>query len=176
MSFNLVVSTGRGVEGRCIAELKDVASMLSTNIRTFFTGFDSLLLAKVSMDPVEFTGKLRELVVNGTYVPRYILKVVPIQEVVKTDIDEVVSKAVAMGRSMIGEGETYKIEVRKRGVLFDRMDIINRIAPQIPRKVDLEHPAKIIQIEMFPSRTGIGVIREDDIFSLLKVTVSRQGQ
>jgi tRNA acetyltransferase TAN1 len=44
------------------------------------------------------------------------------------------------------------------------------------RRVKLENPDKVIQVEVFPSKTGISVIRESDIFSLLKVTVgSRQG-
>lgn len=175
MSFNLVISTGRGVEGKCIAELRRISELLSININTFFTGFDGLLTGRVSMDPVEFTHRLKDLVVNGTFVPRYVLKVVPVQEVVKTDINEIVSKVVQMGNSMIGEGETYKIEVRRRGVSFDRMAIIDKAAPQIMRKVKLENPDKIIQVEVFPSKTGIAVIRESDIFSLLKVTVGGQG-
>jgi len=176
MSFNLVISTGRGVEGKCIAELKRVGELLSVDVRTFFTGFDGLLTGRVSMDPVEFSNKLREMVANGVFIPRFILKVVPIQEVVRTDVDEVVSKVVQMGNSMIAENETYKIEVRRRGVLFDRMAIIDRAAPQIMRRVKLENPDKVIQVEVFPSKTGISVIRESDIFSLLKVTVGgRQG-
>jgi tRNA acetyltransferase TAN1 len=56
------------------------------------------------------------------------------------------------------------------------MAIIDKAAPQIMRKVKLENPDKVIQVEVFPSKTGISVIRESDIFSLLKVTVgSRQG-
>ena len=174
MSFNLVISTGRGVEGKCIAELRRVGELLSVNVRTFFTGFDGLLTGRVDMDPVGFSNSLRELVTSNAFVPRFILKVVPVQEVVKTDVNEIVSKAIQMGNSMINEDETYKIEVRRRGVLFDRMAIIDKAAPQILRKVKLENPDKVIQIEVFPSKTGIAVIREDDIFSLLKVTVSGQ--
>lgn len=173
MSFNLVVSTGRGVEGKCIYELKRVGEILNVDIKASFTGFDGLLTATVSSDPVEFTGRLRELVTKGEFVPRFILKVVPIHEVVKTDLEEIVEHAVNLALAKINEGETYKVEVRKRGVDLSRMEIIDKIASKIPRKVKLEHPDKIIQLEVFPTKTGIGVIRESDIFSLLKLTVMR---
>jgi len=68
----------------------------------------------------------------------------------------------------IGENESFKIEIRKRGVDIRRAHIIDAIAPKVGRKVNLDSPNKIINIEVFPSETGISILTNDDVFSLLK--------
>ncbi len=171
--FNLVISTGRRREGLCIQELRYVCDLLGVELSdTWFTGFDGLITAKVEYDPVEFCKRLKDLVISQQYVPRFILKVVPIQEVVITDLEKIKEKAVELAHEKIREDETYRIEVRKRGVQYHRMEIIDYIARQIKRKVKLDNPDKILLIDMFPSKTGISVIKEDDIFSLLKISLS----
>ncbi len=171
--FNLVISTGRRREGLCIQELRYVCDLLGIElVDTWFTGFDGLVTAKVNYDPVEFCKKLKELVTSQQYIPRFILKIVPIQEVVITDLEKIKEKAVELAHEKIQENETYRIEVRKRGVQYHRMEIIDYIAKSIKRKVRLDNPDKILLLDIFPSRTGISVIREDDIFSLLKISLS----
>jgi tRNA acetyltransferase TAN1 len=56
------------------------------------------------------------------------------------------------------------------------MEIINSIASRISNKVRLENPDKVIQVEVFPTRTGVSVIREDDVFSLMKLNVKSNAQ
>lgn len=176
MDFNLVVSTGRRLEGRCADELRYIGDLVGIRVaQTSFTGFDGLITGYVDGDPVDFVKRLKELVGSGRYVPRFVLKVVPIMRTVKTNIDEISKAAVDLASRYLGPGETYKVEVRKRGgVDLDRMDVIDSIASKISNKVRLENPDKVIQVEIFPSRTGISVIREDDIFSLMKINVNTQ--
>ncbi|MFB6469726.1 MAG: THUMP domain-containing protein [Vulcanisaeta sp. AZ3] len=173
MDFNLVISTGRRLEGRAADEIRYIGDMIGMRIaQTSFTGFDGLITGYVDGDPVEFTRRVKELVVSGRYVPRFVLKVVPIMRTVRTDLDAIAKAAVDLAGRYLGAGETYKVEVRKRGVDLDRMDIIDSIASRISNKVRLENPDKVIQVEVFPSTTGVSVIREDDIFSLMKINVS----
>ncbi|GAB6945907.1 THUMP domain-containing protein [Vulcanisaeta sp. JCM 16161] len=175
VDFNLVVSTGRRLEGRCADELRYIGDLVGMRIaQTSFTGFDGLITGYVDGDPVEFTRKLKELVSSGRYVPRFVLKVVPVMRTVKTNIEEISKAAVELASRYLGPNETYKVEVRKRGVDLDRMEIIDSIASKISNKVRLENPDKVIQVEVFPSRTGISVIKEDDIFSLMKISVNTQ--
>ena len=169
--FNLVVSTGRRKEGLCVEELRYVADLVGYTIEnTWYTGFDGLVTAKVNGDPIEFCRKVKELVLSQQYIPRFILKIVPILKVVNTDLKEIKENAVELAHNMIKDNETYRIDVRKRGVQFHRMDVIEPIAKQIRRKVRLENPDKILHIEIFPSKTGLAVFREEDVFSLLKIT------
>ncbi len=173
--FNLVVSTGRRKEGLCVEELRYVADLVGYTIEnTWYTGFDGLVTAKVNGDPIEFCRKVKELVLSQQYIPRFILKIVPILKVVNTDLKEIKENAVELAHNMIKDNETYRIDVRKRGVQFHRMDVIEPIAKQIRRKVRLENPDKILHIEIFPSKTGLAVFREEDVFSLLKITTFTQ--
>ncbi len=173
--FNLVISTGRRKEGICVEELRYIADLLGYRVEnTWYTGFDGLVTAKIDGDPVEFCRKVRELVMSQQYIPRFVLKIVPILRVVNTDLEEITTSAVQLAHELIAENETYRIDVRKRGVQFHRMDIIEPIARQIRRKVKLENPDKILHIEIFPSKTGIAVFREDDVFSLLRITTFTQ--
>jgi len=67
--FNLVVSTGRRREGLCIEELKRVGDIIGmTIVNTWFTGFDGLITAYVDGNPIEFTNKLKELVLEQRYI------------------------------------------------------------------------------------------------------------
>lgn len=156
VDFNLVVSTGRRLEGRCADELKYVGDLVGMMIaQTSFTGFDGLITGYVDGDPVEFTRRLKELVSSGRYVPRFVLKVVPIMRTVKTDIEEISKAAIELASRYLSPNETYKVEVRKRGgVDLDRMDVINSIASKISNKVKLENPDKVIQVEIF--HRGLG--------------------
>ncbi len=171
--YNLVVSTGRRREGLCMDELRRVGDYLGVKVvNTWFTGFDGLVVAQVDVNPIEFTNKLKELVLSRRYIPRFILKVVPILRVVDTEFEIIVEEAVKLGNELISRDETYRIDVRKRGVYaekFNRMYIIDAIASKIDRKVRLENPDKILHLDIFPSRTGISVFRESDVFSLLKL-------
>lgn len=168
MSFNLVASTGWRKERRCIEEIYHVAALIDCKVEgAWFTGFDGLVTARTSCNPVDFVRGVRELTSSRQYVPRFILKLVPIELVVKTDVELVGERASSLALEKIKETETYKVEVRKRGVLLDRESIIDIVASRIPRKVNLSSPDWIVWIEVFPTRTGISVIKKEDVFSLL---------
>ncbi|WP_053240266.1 THUMP domain-containing protein [Pyrobaculum islandicum] len=169
MSWNLVVATGWRQERLCLEELYRVGDIVGRRVEeVWFTGFDGLLTAKVEGDPVEFVKMLIDVVKSGYYIPRYILRVTPIMTVVKTDLDEIQKAVGELAERYIAPQESFKIELKKRGVKFDRMSVIEYVARAVNRRVDLTKPDKVVWIEMFPSRTGISVIREDETFSLMR--------
>ena len=65
--------------------------------------------------------------------------------------------------------DTYRITVEKRHSEISTSEIINEIADKIQNKVSLEKFDWIIQIEILGKRTGITIIKEDDILSTQKV-------
>lgn len=167
--YNLVVATGWRQERLCIEELYRIGDTLGRRVEdVWFTGFDGLLTAKVEGDPVEFVKLLKEAVASSYYIPRYVLRATPIMVVVKTDLDEIQRAVGELAERYIGRDESFKIELKKRGVKFDRASVIEYVAKAVNRKVNLTRPDKIIWIEMFPSTTGVSVIREDDNFSLMR--------
>ncbi|MFN3803871.1 MAG: THUMP domain-containing protein [Pyrobaculum sp.] len=169
MSWNLVVATGWRQERLCIEELYRIGDMLARRVEeVWFTGFDGLLTARVGGDPVEFVKLLSDMVQNSYYIPRYVLRATPIMAVVRTDLDEIQKAVGELAGRHISEGESFKIELKKRGVKYDRVAVIEYVAKAVDRRVDLTHPDKIVWIEMFPSKTGISVIREGENFSLMR--------
>jgi len=169
MSWNLVVATGWRLERLCMEELYRIGDIVGRKVEeVWFTGFDGLLTAKVEGDPVEFVKMLIDVVNSGYYIPRFVLRATPIMAVVKTDLDEIQRAIGELAGRLIAPEETFKIELKKRGVKFDRVSIIEYVAKAVNRKVDLTKPDKVVWIEMFPSRTGVSVIRESENFSLMR--------
>jgi len=93
--------------------------------------------------------------------------------VVKTNLDEVQRAVGELAERLIEPHETFKIELKKRGVKFDRLSVIEYVAKAVSRKVYLTKPDKVVWIEMFPSRTGVSVIRESENFSLMRARSAR---
>ncbi|MEM1598667.1 MAG: THUMP domain-containing protein [Pyrobaculum sp.] len=175
MSWNLVVATGWRQERLCMEELYRIGDVVGRRVEeVWFTGFDGLLTARVEGDPVEFVKLLRDVVSTGYYIPRYVLRATPIMTVVKTDLDEIQRAVGELAERLIVPNETFKIELKKRGVKFDRASVIEYVAKAVNRKVNLTQPDKVVWIEMFPSRTGISVIKEEDNFSLMRARAAHE--
>ncbi|MEM0369170.1 MAG: THUMP domain-containing protein [Pyrobaculum sp.] len=169
MSWNLVVATGWRLERLCLEELYRIGDVIGRRVEeVWFTGFDGLLTAKVEGDSVEFVRLLIDVVNSGYYIPRYVLRATPIMTVVKTDLDEIQKAVAELAERYIKPEESFKIEVKKRGVKFDRLAVVEYSAKVVNRKVNLTQPDKVVWIEMFPSKSGISVIRESENFSLMR--------
>ena len=90
---------------------------------------------------------------------RYCLRVIPIQEVIETEIEEIEKSTVKLA-GQIFDGETYRISVEKRSSNVSSQEIITKIAGKIKNKVSLEFPDKILLIEILGNKTGISVLKK----------------
>jgi tRNA acetyltransferase TAN1 len=166
--FNLLISTRRGEEKDACSEawylLREIgdseASVDTTPIR-------GLIVAKTSLSPFEAVEKLRKLLAERPEEFRYTLKIIPIQKVVKTDLDEIkkVSKELSV---QIGLDEKFRVSIEKRHSEIDRMEVVKAAAEEIDRKVDLKNPDKILLIEILGNLTGVSVVKENDVLSVVK--------
>ncbi|TRO48169.1 RNA methyltransferase, partial [Candidatus Bathyarchaeota archaeon] len=84
--FNLLITTYRGNEGQLLSELEylfeEELEMAKPIIET--TGISGLLVAKISLDPLQIIGKIRKIIHEYPYTVRYALRFIPIQKVIKT--------------------------------------------------------------------------------------------
>lgn len=160
--MNLVVTCPRHAEEYTLEELADIAG---DAIEARQTGISGVLAATVQSDPVEFARKVRDMVVEEPWSVRYVRRIIPVQEVVRTTLDEI-EGGVRRLRGAISEGERWRVSVEKRNTSLSGMSIIERIASVIPNSVSLEEPDRIVQVEVLGGTTGISVIRPGDIFSL----------
>ena len=166
--FNLLVSTSRGNENNACSEiwflLGEIGDREAIVDKTEVAG---LVVAKTNLDPFKAIEGLRNLLKERPREFRYVLKVVPIEIVVRTRIDEI-RKAVARLHYKILENETFRVTVEKRHSEISSRDIIEAAVENLDRKVDLSNPDKIILIEVLGRLTGVSVIKPQDILSITK--------
>jgi tRNA acetyltransferase TAN1 len=166
--FNLIVTTSRGNEKAVCSEVWYLLWELGDkDPQADTTGVTGLITAKTSFAPFDAITKLRLMLQDRPHEFRFSLRVIPIQKVVETDLDEI-AEAVEELSTAIQEGETFRITVEKRHSPIDRATIIAATAARIDRKVRLIDPDKTILIEVVGGKTGVSVLGQNDILSVEK--------
>src|SRR5262245_4565002 len=115
------------------------------------------------MDPFTVIDRLKELVASEPWRVRHILRVLPVEFVVPSEIESI-RMAVKELACKIGK-DSFRITVEKRHCSFQTLEIITAIADVIENKVDLENPVWTVLVEVVGSRTGVSVIRQGELFS-----------
>jgi len=172
--FNILATTSRGNERQMRSELiylltdevGDPAPLVGK------TGIRGLVVAKTCLDPCDVVEKFRTILQKHPYKLRYALRIIPLEKVVPTTLDEIKCAASELA-SKIQENETFRVTVEKRFTNFHSRDFIEATvtgieAAGIERKVDLENPDKIMIVEVLGGLTGIALIRPNDVLAVLK--------
>jgi len=167
--FNLLATTSRGNERQMCYELHyllkemlgDPAPVVSK------TGIRGLVAAKTGITPCEVIEKFRAILQERPYEFRYALRIIPIEQVVPTDIDEIKRVATELARN-IGENETFRVTVEKRFTSFHSKNLIEAAATGIKRKVNLQNPDKILLIEVVAELTGMALIKPTCVLAVVK--------
>jgi len=166
--FNLLASTSRGYETYARSELRFLFEKIGDTATAIErTGISGLIAAKTNMDVIEVIRQFRAILRQSPYEFRFILRIIPIERVVRTDL-ELIQQAVLELVSKIDENETFRVTVEKRFTATHTKDIIEKVATKIKRNVNLTRPDKVVLIEVVGGLTGVSVIKPDDILSVLK--------
>jgi tRNA acetyltransferase TAN1 len=169
--FNLLATTSRGMESYALSELLYLLGEIGDSTPSIDrTGISGLIAAKTALDPLEVIEKLRKILLERPYEFRYTLRIIPIEEVVHTDLIEI-QQAVTRLASGIEEKETFRITLEKRFTQTRTQDIIEAAAANIKRKVNLSNPDNIILIEVVGRSTGLSLIKPDKILAVMKEKV-----
>lgn len=167
--FNLIVTTSRGNERAMCNEmlfmLKD--QLGDAEAQTAKTKIRGLIVAKTSLDPTAVIEKFRTILKERPYEFRYALRILPIQKVVQTDLEEI-KKASAELAAKIGENETFRVTIEKRFTTLHTKDLIEAAVGGIKNKADLENPDKILLIEILGALTGISLVKPTDILLVVQ--------
>lgn len=167
--FNLIVTTQRGNERSCIKEFSRLARRVSEgDLQMKRTRFPGLIIGRFEGDPIDLCRRMRELVIEDPWSVRFVQKAIPLAVAVEASISRI-KEAVAKVSGGIGAGESFRISVTKRGSDLSSREIIAEAAEGIDRRVDLERPDRIIQIEIVDETAGIALLRPDDILSVTKM-------
>ena len=167
--FNLLATTSRGNERHMCNELcylleeeaGDPSPVASK------TGIRGVVVAKTSLDPFQLIEDFRSLLRERPYEFRYALRILPIERVIETDLEQIKQNAKELSQK-IGEEETFRVTVEKRFTSLHPRDFIEAAATVIEREANLENPDKILLIEVLGKLTGMSVIEPNQIISVLK--------
>lgn len=167
--FNLLITTYRSNEEQLCSELDYLFTEELAVSKPIIerTGISGLLVARLSLDPLELIAKLRDIIHEYPYKVRYALRFIPIQKVIRTNLDEVKRASLDLAKS-IPEENSFKVTVEKRFTSLHSKDFIEAAASRIERKVDLVGPDNILLIEVLGPLTGISLIKPNDILAVIK--------
>ena len=167
--LNLIVTTSRGNERAMINEilfiLKD--ELGDAEAKASKTKIRGLIVVKTAQDPLAAMEKFRGILAERPYIFRYALRIVPVQKVVQTDLEEI-QKATKEMSEKIGKNQTFRVTVEKRFTELHSRDIIEAAAGDIKNKVDLKNPDWILQIEVLGALTGISLLKPSDVLAVVK--------
>ncbi|HKZ93727.1 MAG TPA: THUMP domain-containing protein [Candidatus Bathyarchaeia archaeon] len=166
--FNLLVTTARGMEEDACSEIWYlIGEMGDREVKVDKTGITGLIAAKTVLNPFTVIEKLRTVLKERPSDLRYILRAIPVEKVVHTNLAKI-KQAVTELADRISLKETFRVTVEKRFTSIQTRDLIEAAAANIKRKVNLAKPNKIILIEVVGGFTGVSIVKPEDIFSTAK--------
>jgi len=166
--MNLIITCARHLEPETEKELSDILEEFGdSDAKVSITEMSGILTAETKLEPIEVVRKIKEMLLDEPWSIRYCLRIIPIQKVVETKLEEI-EKMVTYISEQISDGETYRISIEKRNSDLSSQEIISKIANKIKNKVSLEFPDKIVLIEILGNKTGISVLKKVDVLSVEK--------
>ena len=166
--MNLIITCARHLEPETEEELMNILEKFGdTDSKISITEMSGILTAETKLEPIEVVRKIKEMLLDEPWSIRYCLRIIPIQKVIETKIEEI-EKMVTDMSEQISDGETYRISIEKRNSDLSSQEIISKIANKIKNKVSLEFPDKVILIEILGNKTGISILKKADVLSVEK--------
>ena len=166
--MNLIITCARHLEPETEEELLSILDDLGdSEPKITITNMSGILTAETKLDPIEIVKKIKEMILDEPWSVRYCLRIIPIQKIVESQIDEI-EKAVSEMSEQILDDETYRISIEKRNSDLSSKEIITKIADKIKNKVSLEFPDRIVLVEILGNKTGISILKKSDILSIEK--------
>lgn len=166
--MNLIVTCARHLESETKQEISKILEKIGDSEPAItITNMSGILTAETKLESIEVIKKIKEMLLDEPWCIRYCLRIIPVQKIVETkieDIDEGISDLI----KLISDKESYRISIEKRNSNISSQELISRIAKKIKNKVSLEFPDKIILIEILGNKTGIAIVKKENILSVEK--------
>lgn len=164
--MELLVSHPRGRYGKAKRQILQVLGRLGDeNAVVARTAVDGVALVRTVLDAREVVRRCRELFSEG-WAFDYAVKWVPVDHWCEADLEKMQRLLIEKVRDNIAPGESWGMKVAKRRWgRYHTSDIVDYLARAIDRKVDLEHPDKLVRVDVVGARASISILRPGDVFS-----------
>ena len=166
--MNLLVTCARNLEtetkneiGKILGEIGDQESEILN------VGMRGILMVNTSIEPAKIIDWVNDKVVEEPWLIRYCLRMIPIQSVTETEMSKITKEVIKL-KDVIQQNDSYRITIEKRNTDMSSTEIITEIAKIFPNEVSLNQPDWIVLIEIVGNKTGISILKENEIFSLDK--------
>ncbi len=166
--MNLIITCARHLEPETQEEITRILGEFGdSEPKITITSMSGIITAKTNLDPIEVVEKIQAMIIDEPWSVRYCLRIIPIQIVSETKIEEIDEKISELVKTIPKE-DSYRISIEKRNSDISSQELITKIAKNIKNKVSLENPDKIIQIEILGGITGMSILKKSDILSVEK--------
>jgi tRNA acetyltransferase TAN1 len=163
--FNLIFSTYRFKEEEAQDEILDLLELFGDNDAVCeITEIRGILLASTRLDPLAVIEKLRQITASEPWQVRYVLRALPVMQVVPTQIEDISRAAFELSTS-IEQNQSFRVTLEKRHTSLESIEVVNAIASGIERRVDLLNPDWIVLTQILGAQTGLALVKPDQIFS-----------
>jgi tRNA acetyltransferase TAN1 len=165
IDFNLIASTFKYGEENAQEELLHLLEILGDQEpESQITDINGILVAYTNLALLRVVDSLRQLVKNEPWQIRYVLRLLPIESVIHTNLEDIGNAARKLTQK-IGIQDTFRITVERRHTHLGSADIIAKVGKQINNTVNLKNPDWIVLVEIIGALTGISILRPNQIFS-----------
>jgi tRNA(Ser,Leu) C12 N-acetylase TAN1 len=166
--LNLLVTSQKGSEAKASAEFKEIALQRGhRKLHIEKAGFDGILEIEME-NSRDFIAFMREYVRSEPFRVHFIQRMIPVDIVVDTNLEQIKEAATQLAAQVL-QGETFKIDITERESPTSRKELIDTIAGLVDRKVSLNSPDKIFNVEVLGEYTAMSVVRPDEILSITKL-------
>jgi len=99
-----------------------------------------------------------------------VYRVLPLERFVKTNLDEIYDNGLELAKERIKESDSFAVRCKKRGSPgFSSKDVEKELGSRVVEatgaSVNLDYPSWIVKIEVLGNRTGVSVLRPDQILT-----------
>jgi tRNA acetyltransferase TAN1 len=162
--FNIIASTFKYGEEDAQEELLDLLELLGDHQPDAeITNINGIVVAYTNLGLFQVIDSLRRLVKSEPWQLRYILRLIPIELVVRTKLEDIANAVKSLTPKMHPE-DTFRITVEKRHTILSPADVIATIASKIDNRVKLKNPDWIVLVEIIGAFAGVSILRPDQIF------------
>lgn len=156
---HILVTTKPGREETGEIEVLDCLLRYDSTVEVRRTEFAGVLLVETALSPQRAADLLRKFEMTA------ILKVVPFDIHVKTDIKDIVAAVVQLATGLVDSSSTFAVVCTRRGRFIDSSVEVERIVGEALAKVSgakvvLGNPEFLIRIEIVGEVTGVTLERK----------------
>ena len=166
--MNLLVTCARNLETETKNEIGKILNDLGDQEPEILNvGMRGILMIDTNIEPSKIIDWVKDKITEEPWLLRYCLRIIPIQCIAETEMSEIIKNVIKL-KDTIQQNDSYRITIEKRNTSMSSTEIIAEIAKIFQNKVSLNQPDWIILIEILGDKTGISILKDDDIFSMDK--------